>query len=265
MQNLIQRSISALVFAIIFIFSIIFSEKTYISLIIIFALVCLWEFSKMIKLKSIIPFIFTPLIIFYFSIIALKNTKLFLLVITIVFLIMLLYNLFSLKKYSIYSNTNKLLFSFGYIIFPFTFLNLLPFINGEYHPEIIISVIVLIWTNDSFAYLTGRKFGKNKLFESVSPKKTIEGFIGGLAFSIIIGIIIYNYLNIFSLYNWVIISVSISLIGTLGDLVESKFKRQVKIKDSGNIMPGHGGMLDRLDSLLFLSPFLYLYIHFFIQ
>lgn len=120
----------------------------------------------------------------------------------------------------------------------------------------------MIWTNDSFAFFVGKNFGKHKLFESVSPKKTIEGFIGGLLFAIIAGFLIGKYSTYFSISNWIIIAVIVAIFGSLGDLVESKFKRQAKVKDSGTIMPGHGGLLDRLDSLFFLAPFVYLYIHY---
>ena len=109
--------------------------------------------------------------------------------------------------------------------------------------------------------MVGKNIGKRKLFSSVSPKKTIEGFIGGLVFSLIVAYLIALQTALFSILNWLIIGAMISIIGTIGDLMESKFKRQANIKDSGNIMPGHGGLLDRLDSLLFAAPFVYLYIN----
>ena len=99
---------------------------------------------------------------------------------------------------------------------------------------------------------------KNKLFEKVSPKKTIEGFVGGFIFSIVAGIILAQFLMLQSYIHWVFIAVLASVFGTLGDLVESKFKREAGVKDSGNIMPGHGGILDRLDSVIFVIPFLYI-------
>ena len=128
----------------------------------------------------------------------------------------------------------------------------------------MISILILIWVNDSFAFFVGKNFGKRKLFVSVSPKKTQEGFIGGLLFSLLFAYIVSRFNTNFTTLNWLIIAVIISVIGTLGDLVESKFKIQANIKDSGTIMPGHGGMLDRLDSLFFAAPFVYLYINFII-
>jgi len=128
----------------------------------------------------------------------------------------------------------------------------------------MISILSIIWVNDSFAFLIGKNFGKHKLFPSVSPKKTIEGFFGGLVFSLLAALFISKFNLDFSMLNWLIIAVLVSSLGTTGDLVESKFKRQAGLKDSGNIMPGHGGILDRLDSLLFAAPFVYLYINYII-
>ena len=121
-------------------------------------------------------------------------------------------------------------------------------------------MFILIWINDSFAYLIGSNFGRQKLFESVSPKKTVEGFLGGVFFSAIGSYFIFKYTNNLEFSNWLIISVIVSVFGTIGDLIESKYKRQANVKDSGNLMPGHGGLLDRLDSAIFVAPFIYLFL-----
>ena len=136
--------------------------------------------------------------------------------------------------------------------------------NGVYEQSVILTLIILIWVNDSFAFFVGKNLGKRKLFESVSPKKTVEGFFGGVLFSLITAFILSYFCDFLSLTNLIVISLIASILGTAGDLVESKFKRQANTKDSGNIMPGHGGILDRLDSLLFVAPFVYLYIHYLI-
>lgn len=263
MRNLVIRSISGLVYATIFISAILYSAESYTALIAVFSAICLWEFNKIIRFKNFIPFIVLPLAIYYTKIIASEKIILFLLLITLICFFQLIYSLYQSKK-SEYPNTfmDKLDLGIRYIILPFSFLALLPFINNGYHPYVIIYIIVLIWTNDSFAFLVGKNFGKTKLFERISPKKTIEGFIGGLLFSLIIGFIIGYYSAILSIFNWVIIALIVSITGTFGDLVESMFKRRANVKDSGTIMPGHGGLLDRLDSLYFLAPFVYLYLHF---
>jgi phosphatidate cytidylyltransferase len=129
-----------------------------------------------------------------------------------------------------------------------------------YNPKILISIFVLIWTNDTFAYLVGKKWGKNKLFPSVSPKKTIEGFMGGVIFTCIASVFLSKfYIESKVLYIWLVIAVIVSIFSTLGDLIQSKFKRVAGVKDSGNIMPGHGGILDRLDSIIFVVPFINLF------
>ncbi|GAA4111964.1 hypothetical protein GCM10022393_10050 [Aquimarina addita] len=140
------------------------------------------------------------------------------------------------------------------------FLTLIPFYNGVYDRTIIVTALFMIWINDSFAYLVGKNFGKHKLLERISPKKTIEGFVGGLCFTLIAGYLIALYTDSLSIPIWLIISLIMSIFGTLGDLIQSKFKRQAGVKDSGSIMPGHGGIFDRLDSIIFASPFLYLFL-----
>ncbi|WP_428742374.1 phosphatidate cytidylyltransferase [Tenacibaculum sp.] len=261
MSNLLTRTLSALVYAILFISAILFSAETYIGLLAIFATVCIWELSKLLQFKNIIPYILLACVV-YMSVQTTINYNPFLLGATLVGLSILLYLLISTKPIKTETFSQKVFLQIIYLILPFYFLMNLPFINNNYYPNIIIYIILIIWTNDSFAFLVGKNFGKRKLFETVSPKKTIEGFIGGLVFSIIAGFIIGQYSENFSTLNWVIISIIVAIFGSLGDLVESKFKRQANIKDSGTIMPGHGGLLDRLDSLFFLAPFVYLYIHY---
>lgn len=131
--------------------------------------------------------------------------------------------------------------------------------ENKYNEKILISILILIWTNDTFAYLVGKNFGKNKLFPSISPKKTIEGFAGGMFFTIISSLLLSKFYTESNLTIWIVIAVIISIFSTLGDLIQSKFKRVAGIKDSGKIMPGHGGILDRLDSIIFVIPFINLY------
>ena len=124
-------------------------------------------------------------------------------------------------------------------------------------PNMVLLVFVLLWANDTFAYLTGRLLGKHKLFERISPGKTIEGSIGGLVFTLA-GIIVFShYVDWLSFGEAVGLGLIAVVFGTLGDLCESMLKRQAGVKDSGNLIPGHGGVLDRFDSVLFAAPFAY--------
>ena len=127
-------------------------------------------------------------------------------------------------------------------------------------PKLVLLVFALIWVNDIFAYLTGRLLGKHKLFERISPGKTIEGSIGGLVFTLA-GIIVFSHY-----VDWLSIGMAVGMgmiavvFGTLGDLCESMLKRQAGVKDSGTLIPGHGGILDRFDSVLFAVPFVFVFL-----
>jgi phosphatidate cytidylyltransferase len=127
---------------------------------------------------------------------------------------------------------------------------------GGYSPDLLFGVILLIWSNDTFAYLGGSILGKHKMIERVSPGKTWEGTIFGVLMTIGSGYIIARFFLDQEVWKWLVLGILVPVLATLGDLVESLIKRQAGIKDSGRIMPGHGGILDRFDSLIFVSPFL---------
>lgn len=264
MSNLFRRSFSGSVYVGLFLFSILFSQESYLILITFFGLLCLWEFGKMIQLTS-----FAPYIIFFATLFLMfsrqENFAISgILFITLASSLFFSYQLFTKKIIHYKDDKSKLGITIRYIIFSFCFLVLLPFSEGTFHPYLMISILSIIWINDSFAFLVGKNLGKRKLFPSVSPNKTVEGFFGGMVFSLLAALVISKVYPHFSLFNWMMIALIVSNFGTIGDLVVSKFKRQANLKDSGNLMPGHGGILDRLDSLLFASPFVYLYINFII-
>ena len=265
MTNLLKRATSGFIYAVLFITAILYSKESYIVLISLFGFISIREFLILLKFNNIIIYmLFIGLIYLPFS--SLDSSVLIdvLLVLSISGSIQLLVNLF-IKKKNYPSNTiQKLDISIRYLLLSFAFLILLPFINGGYEASVILSLIIFIWVNDSFAFFVGKNLGKRKLFESVSPKKTIEGFLGGVFFTLITAFLVSYFCDFLSLTNLIVISLIASILGTIGDLVESKFKRQANTKDSGTIMPGHGGILDRLDSLLFVAPFVYLYIHYLI-
>ena len=265
MSNFYKRGISGFVYVLLFTVSILYSDQSYLFLTYFFGLACLWEFMRLIRLRNYVPYLLfsgvTYLLLFERDII---QGEIIALIIGLSGSLQLLALLF--KKTSTYPRTifNKFDISIRYLVFSLFFLMYLPFYDGVYHSYLVLCLLIMIWTNDSFAYLIGKNFGKHKLFPSVSPKKTIEGFIGGVVFTLIASFIIYKNVGELTLINWLVIGLIASVLGTLGDLVESRFKRQAKAKDSGHIMPGHGGLLDRLDSLLFVAPFVYLYIHYLI-
>lgn len=263
MQNLLTRTTTGFIYAVVFIGAILYSRESFVALVTVFGLFCIYEFGKLIQFKNIVPYLFFLGITtwLYASSFGHQGIKA-LLIVTLSGSVQMIVYLYS-KKYN-YPKTvvQKLDISIRYLILSLSFIFLIPFIDGQYYPYIMVYVLLLVWANDTFAFLIGKSFGKRKLFERVSPKKTIEGFAGGFVFSLMTAFVIGFYSEIFSIFHWLVISLITAVIGALGDLVESKFKRQAEIKDSGKAMPGHGGVLDRLDSLLFAAPFVYLYIQF---
>lgn len=264
MRHLLRRSLSGIIYVLIFISAILLSKESYIVLVTICGFLCIREFTKMISLKNYAAYIFYAFVLFLMIQRQNSYATLLVLAVTLFSSLFLVYQLFAKKQITFSNDRSKLGVTIRYVIFSMCFLVLLPFHKNSFHPYLMISVLSIIWINDSFAFLVGKNFGSRKLFPSVSPRKTVEGFLGGLTFSLLAAFLISKLNFDFSVLDWLVIGLIVSVIGTIGDLVESKFKRQAKIKDSGTIMPGHGGILDRLDSLLFAAPFVYLYINFII-
>lgn len=126
--------------------------------------------------------------------------------------------------------------------------------------ELFLGFMVLLWTSDTGAYVVGRLFGRHPLFPRVSPKKTVEGLLGGLAFTLLAGWIIARFWTTLDLADWLVLAVVVTITGTLGDLLESAFKRAAGVKDSGHLLPGHGGLLDRFDGFLLAMPATWVYL-----
>ena len=258
MNENVIRSLSGLVYILILISATLFSRESFLILFGLFMLQTVNEFTNLVKLPKLLAIIASGIIFINFSVFSTS----FLIdcavaIISVLTLMLLIVWLFSKNQKPFEQSKWGTLI--GYIVFSFVCITKLPIVNNHFIPSIIIGIFILIWTNDTFAYLVGKSFGKHKLFERISPKKTIEGFIGGMVFAIFAGVIISQYyVTSFSFLVWMIIAVIVSLFGTLGDLVESKFKRLADVKDSGNIMPGHGGVYDRLDSIIFVAPFVFL-------
>ena len=260
MKEFITRGVSGAFYAFLLITTVLVSEYSFWTLIFIFGIISLYELQKLLQLKSYLSyFIFIGFLLF-FSIFQLNYHALTaLLIFTLLIKILLLKDLLIIHKIPLFEGKKYLLVVF-YLISSFIFMTLTPYYEGNYTPEILLSSFVLVWVNDSFAYLVGKNFGRTKLFERISPKKTVEGFLGGFFFSLLASYVIYNYTTIFDYKIWLGLASIISIFGTLGDLIQSKLKRQANVKDSGALMPGHGGLLDRLDSILFASTFIYAYL-----
>ena len=266
MNESLKRLLSGVVYVALLLIATSYSVSSFYILFGIFMLIAIYEFCQLVNLNKILPLLFGAFI--YYLATQFKTSRindLLLLLGTLFVSVKCLHLLFVSKKGKI-DRLSKYIYVIGYVIFPFILITKIPFGIKGFNPKIIISIFILIWTNDTFAYIVGKSIGKHKLLEKISPKKTIEGFIGGILFSVIAGILISKFYiqpkpnhEFISLLIWTISAVIISVFSTLGDLIESKFKRIAGVKDSGNIMPGHGGVLDRLDSIIFVAPFVYLF------
>ncbi|MFT5963752.1 MAG: phosphatidate cytidylyltransferase [Flavobacterium sp.] len=272
MNETIKRSISGVVYIVLLLFSILRPESFFI-LFGVFLLIATIEFCNLLNIQKTIPFAlaFTTYVLFYEISIAtdgylhvLRFNKTFDLIVlfsTLFVSIKCIHFLFDNKIVKI-DSFSKYTYLIGYIILPFAIMTKIPFGKDGYNPKILISIFILIWTNDSFAYIVGKSIGKTKLFARISPKKTIEGFVGGVLFSVIASYLVSKYYIEIAegkTFIWIIIALIVGVFGTIGDLIESKFKRIAGVKDSGKIMPGHGGVLDRLDSVIFVAPIIFLF------
>lgn len=147
-----------------------------------------------------------------------------------------------------------------YIGIPFGLLNFVAIHQGMYLPNIVMGLLLLIWANDSGAYLVGSRLGRHLLLPRISPKKTWEGTLGGLLFTLLTAFLLHLFFLELRLIDWLVLAGIIAVFGSIGDLVESMLKRSLSVKDSGKILPGHGGMLDRFDGLIFSLPYATAYL-----
>ncbi len=258
MNETLTRTLSGAVYIVLLVGASLFLNS-FLVLFALFLLMSAWEFCELIGLKKGPALAISLVLYLLFTFLPLSQEMLLLLVIgSLLVSVRLLFFLFA-QNYIALDRAGKYVFLIGYIVLPMILLTRLPLLYGEFKPEIIICVFVLIWANDTFAFLVGKNFGKRKLFERISPKKTIEGCVGGWLFALGFSVLIALYITKEPVYIWLAIATLVSFFGTLGDLVESKFKRMAGVKDSGRIMPGHGGILDRLDSVIFVAPFVFLF------
>ena len=260
MKELIVRAISGVLYVSIVIFCLFTSREWFMGLFFALAIITLNEFLRIVKLKSIIPYLILAVLFYFLSYDVFDWNAVYLMLILSSFVcLFLMKELFRDSEITLFG-IKKFVAATFYLIGGFIFLTLIPIQDGQYVPEVVVGFFILVWSNDSFAYLVGKNFGRKKLMERVSPKKTVEGFIGGVVGAVVAGFIIFKYFEYFPLWMWIAMALIASIMGTIGDLIQSKLKRQAGVKDSGVLMPGHGGLYDRLDSIIYSSPFIYAFI-----
>lgn len=258
MKELLRRLLTGAVYVILLLSAVFLSSDAFDFLFMAFGLACLYEYKRLVLLRGY--HIFVAYLALWWIFIYVVRDKLLiniLMFLTITVNFALLSYLFS-KKEKLFNIFQKFVIGLFYIGGGCIFLTMIPYKDNEFAKYLIMGIFILIWVNDSFAYLVGKTIGRTKLFPAVSPKKTWEGTIGGFIFTIAAAYIMARYEPVLNPLQWVILAAVIVVTGSLGDLIESKLKRAAGVKDSGAILPGHGGMLDRLDSLVFAAPFAYL-------
>lgn len=265
---MLTRAISGAVFVVIVIGAIFLGHISFVALLAIVSGIAMHEFmSNVIKtdktkfygLQRMLPFIASGAVLLFGSVQFFAINNSFLLLIPIMLIMPFVFLIFTKMENGI-STIAYTYMGLGWVTFNFIMLIYWAYIYGDYSYTYVIGGIIFIWTNDVFAYLTGKLLGKRKLYERVSPNKTWEGTVGGLLFAILAGFL-YAYLNEFNTAVWMGFGLLCGLCATIGDLFESVIKRSLGVKDMGKIMPGHGGMLDRFDALMFAAPFGAAYIH----
>ena len=273
-NNFIQRAVTGVLFVIVLVGCILYSPLSFGILFTIISALSVHEFAQLVSKSSEVSINKT--------ITALGGAYLFLALMSfctqqsvgarvfLPYLGLLLYMMITelyLKKKNPTGNWAYSMLSQLYVALPFALLNVLAFQNSPetssvtYNPILPLSIFVFIWLSDTGAYCVGSLIGKNRLFERISPKKSWEGSIGGGIFSIASSLGFAHFFPFMPGWQWVGLAIVVVIFGTWGDLTESLMKRQLGIKDSGNILPGHGGMLDRFDSALMAIPAAVVYLY----
>lgn len=269
MNNLLVRALTGAVFVVSVIGSLWFDYRLFAGVMFVYLLGGLWEYTQFFKQRQDISipgmlFIGTGLFVYAltFALLMGWTSLAALLVILPLMTVYLLAELWR-KHANPIANIGAGILGFWWIAFPFVLLLLLSQLY-VHRPVILIAVFFLIWTNDTFAYLTGRLIGKTKLFERISPKKTWEGTLGGILFCLVVAWIIASWIEPEKgLLFWMVTALLTAVSAILGDLLESLMKRSLNLKDSGNLLPGHGGVLDRFDATLTAIPIFTFWLLFF--
>jgi phosphatidate cytidylyltransferase len=271
-KNIVTRTITGIVFITIIIGSICLSIYTFMAVFLLICILALMEFYKLAKSDTAQPqrlngivlgsLLFISIALYAHNLLDGKWLAVNLLLAFIIFIIEM-YR----KKDHPFTNIAYTLLGVFYIALPLSILNFFysPFqLRGEFNTHILIAFFIITWLVDTAAYLAGMAFGRHRLFERISPKKSWEGSVGGFLMGILTAWIMSLIFKDLLFYQWAIIATIITISGGFGDLVESMFKRSVHTKDTGSILPGHGGILDRFDCVFFSAPFVYVYVYLFI-
>ncbi|HHS95952.1 MAG TPA: phosphatidate cytidylyltransferase [Phaeodactylibacter sp.] len=279
MSGLLQRAVTALFFVVVMLGGLMTGKYSFVALFGIISLLCLWEYlgmtlenhgspkdlfrKVMATLFGLSPFVLMALLKLEWTVVesfhVLSGAILLSFPVLFCFFI---FELFAACKKP-FANVGYTLLGLFYIGIPYTMLLLITFENQTFNPHLALGILLMTWANDTGAYLVGSQIGKTPLLPRISPKKTWEGTLGGFALGLFVAYLMSLFFEELRLQEWLIVAIIVVVFGSIGDLVESMLKRSRGLKDSGNLLPGHGGFLDRFDAFLFCLPFVTAYLLFF--
>ena len=274
MKKLITRTITGIVLVLVMLTAILISEYSFALLFLVILTASITEYLNLFKQSEVKPnklfTYFVSIVLFAVSFLIAKG------IIEIKYFFGLLPFFMIIMAAELYRKNDKpaeniavTILGIIYLAVPLSVVNFLVFpeilSSNIYTPKLLIALFSLIWIYDSGAYLVGVSIGRHRLFERISPKKSWEGAIGGTLIAITASYFISEFIPEIKLVHWIVISFLTVVSSTFGDLTESMFKRYFGIKDSGNILPGHGGVLDRFDSLFFAVPVVLAYLKLFVE
>lgn len=274
MKGLWRRFVTAVIFVIIMVVGMYTNRYTFSALFLVITGGCLFEFFGMTLDRhtrrdrfrkgfgialGLLPFI----LISSLSLGHVRDPESFIQVTSLLFAPFI----FTIFIYELYSNSRDpfvniahLILGLFYIGIPFALVNFIAFDGSTFYYRLVFGLLLLTWVNDTGAYLVGSQIGRTPLFPRISPNKTWEGSVGGAVITMMFGYFLHLVFDEIGLVQWLVLAAIVAVFGGLGDLVESMLKRSVGVKDSGNLLPGHGGLLDRFDAFIFVIPFAAAYI-----
>ena len=267
MSNFWQRLITGVIFLAVLISGIVYSQWTFAALFAIIDTLALWEFYRIGRQSGYKPLAIygtaaglAAFVLCFMQSAGLIEPRFLLLIapVLIPIFIVVLFGRFDNPITAIAYTFYGLL----YVALPFALISPIAFHAGSYESIMVLGMFIIIWVNDTGAYCFGVTIGRHRMFERISPKKTWEGFIGGALAAVGASLILAKFFPVLNQTQWIVVALITVTFGTLGDLVESQLKRTVGIKDSSNILPGHGGILDRFDSIILAIPVIFAYLQF---
>ena len=274
MKGLLRRASTALIFVIVMLGGLYGGYYSFVLLFAVITALCLWEFLEMTidhgkkrdwlrrflgTAFGLMPFLLAVLI--HLKVIPMNNT--FIIITALLFFpfifMAFIYELIA-DSDTPFSNVAFIVLGMVYIGAPFALLDFIAFEGDTFYANTIFGLLLMTWMNDSGAYLVGSKIGKTKLIPRISPNKTWEGSIGGVVVTYITAFVLSYFFPEKNIQDWFVLATIVAIFGSVGDLIESMLKRSVGVKDSGDLLPGHGGLLDRFDAFIFLLPFAAAYL-----